>query len=95
MISTLSLSVKNMLVPQSSYLFFFPSINIPFFSTLLKVGFIHEFEVEILKQLYSSVGGIFSVLFMSLSEISRTGTDLADKPAILDKLTQGSVHKHI
>lgn len=59
------------------------------------MGFIHEFEVEILKQLYSSVGGIFSVLFMSLSEISRTGTDLADKPAILDKMTQGSVHKHI
>ena len=59
------------------------------------MGFIHEFEVEILKQLYSSVGGIFSVLFMSLSEISRTGTDLADNPAILDKLTQRSVHKHI
>lgn len=59
------------------------------------MGFIHEFEVEILKQLYSGIGGIFSVLFMSLSEISRTGTDLADKPAIWDKLIQGSVHKHI
>lgn len=59
------------------------------------MGFIHEFEVEILKQLYSGVRGIFSALFMSLSEISRTGTDFADKPAIWDKLIQGSVRKHI
>lgn len=52
------------------------------------MGFIHEFEVEILKQLYSGVRGIFSALFMSLSEIG-TGTDFADKPAIWDRIDSG------
>lgn len=53
------------------------------FPHLMKVGFIHEYEVETSN---SSVwGGLFSLLLISLSEISGAGSAFAGKPAICRK----------
>lgn len=47
----------------------------------MKVGFIHEYEAESLKQLCAHVRGIVSLWLVSLSEIRGAGSDPADDPA--------------